>query len=84
MDRVKDRWQVRYALQRLMTVVIDAEGAFGMQFGPAGLSWDAGCSSDDLAFPKGGPPVTQLTDQQVVAELDGLAEFLKDRLKTGK
>lgn len=76
MDRVKSRWQVRYALQRLVTEICEHEGCFGMQFYGSEINWDAGDAMGDAAFPKGSLPVTKFTDEQVVAELDGIRYYL--------
>jgi hypothetical protein len=79
MDRVKSRWQVRYALQELITEIVDHEGAFGMTFHGSEVSWDAGECGGDQAHPKGGLIATKLTDEQVAAELRGIRTYLKDK-----
>lgn len=66
--------QIRYALQRLVTQVVEREGAFGMVFGT--IDWQAGCSTGDQSFPK-GRDVQSLTDQEVADTLDGLAAYME-------
>lgn len=71
---VAARRGVKSALAYLITAVLDREEAVEMDFG--GVVWAADECDAFFARPK-GRRIDDLTDHEVVAVLDGLAEYVQ-------
>jgi hypothetical protein len=66
--------ELRYALQILVTRVIEQRHAFGMTF--AGVAWTAGATAGDLAYPQNRNLLT-LTDEEVTGTILDIATALE-------
>lgn len=79
-----EHYELASAVQKLANMAIETHGAFGMTLGypeegGAEVEWEAGCSTDDMAFPK-RKRLDELTYRDMAATIVGVVEALRDYL----
>lgn len=76
-----EHYELAHAVQKLATLAIESQAAFGMTFGYEAdaehdIAWDAGASADELAYPK-HKSLAALSLRDMAATLTGVLYTLE-------